>query len=176
MGIKKGDPYNGVLFQEKIADNTKPDAQDLTNEYQNNGYLFSRIVPVETRIYNDTIDYEIRIREGKIAYFDEVLITGNDRTNDNVIYRNLLTRPGQQYSRQAIMSTIRELGQLGFFDAEKLQPKIKNPDPKEGTLDIEFPVVETGSSQIELQGGYGGGGFIGTLGLRFNNFSIKKYF
>ncbi|TKS55463.1 outer membrane protein assembly factor BamA [Mesohalobacter halotolerans] len=176
MGIKKGDPYNGVLFQEKIADNSKPDAQDLTNLYQNNGYLFSRIVPVETKIYNDTIDYEIRIREGKIAYFDEVLITGNDRTNDNVIYRNLLTRPGQQYSRQAIMSTIRELGQLGFFDAEQLQPKIKNPDPKEGTLDIEFPVVETGSSQIELQGGYGGGGFIGTLGLRFNNFSIRNIF
>ena len=176
IGIKKGDPYNGVLFQEKIADNTKPDAQDLTNLYQNNGYLFSRIIPVETRIYNDTIDYEIRIREGKIAYFDEVLVTGNDRTNDNVIYRNLLTRPGQQYSRQAIMSTIRELGQLGFFDAEKLQPNIKNPNPNEGTLDIEYPVEETGSSQIELQGGYGGGGFIGTLGLRFNNFSIKNIF
>ncbi|WP_371815888.1 outer membrane protein assembly factor [Flavobacterium sp. CS20] len=176
IGIKKGDPYNGVLFQEKIADGSKPDAQDLTNLYQNDGYLFSRIVPVETKIYNDTIDYEIRIREGKIAYFDEVLITGNDRTNDNVIYRNLLTRPGQRYSRQAIMSTIRELGQLGFFDAEKLQPKIKNPNPKEGTLDIEFPVIETGSDQIELQGGYGGGGFIGTLGLRFNNFSIKNIF
>ena len=176
MGIKKGDPYNGVLFQEKIVDNSKPDAADLTNLYQNDGYLFSRIVPVETKIYNDTIDYEIRIREGKVAYFNEVLITGNDRTNDNVIYRNLLTRPGQRYSKQAIMSTIRELGQLGFFDAEKLQPKIKNPDPNEGTLDIEFPVIETGSSQIELQGGYGGGGFIGTLGLRFNNFSIKNIF
>lgn len=176
MAIKKGDPYNGVLFQERIADESKPDANDLTNKYQNNGYLFSRIIPVETRIYNDTIDYEIRIKEGKIAYFDEVLITGNDRTNDNVIYRNLLTRPGQQYSKQAIMSTIRELGQLGFFDAEQLQPNIKNPNPNEGTLDIEFPVVETGSSQIELQGGYGGGGFIGTLGLRFNNFSIRNIF
>lgn len=176
MGIKKGDPYNGVLFQERIADNSKPDAQDLTNLYQNEGYLFSRIIPVETRIYNDTIDYEIRIKEGKVAYFDEVVITGNTRTNDNVIYRNLLTRPGQRYSKQAIMSTIRELGQLGFFNAETLQPNIKNPNPNEGTLDIEFPVEETGSSQIELQGGYGGGGFIGTLGLRFNNFSIKNLF
>lgn len=176
LGIKKGDPYNGVLFQKKITNPEKPDANDLTNLYQNNGYLFSRIIPVETKIYNDTIDYEIRISEGKVAYFDEVLITGNDRTNDNVIYRNLLTRPGARYSKQAIMSTIRELGQLGFFDAEQLQPNIKNPDPNEGTLDIEFPVVETGSSQIELQGGYGGGGFIGTLGLRFNNFSIRNIF
>jgi outer membrane protein insertion porin family len=176
LGINKGDPYNGILFQERIANQEKPDAQDLTNLYQNNGYLFSRIIPVETKIYNDTIDYEIRIKEGKIAYFDQVLISGNDRTNDNVIYRNLLTRPGEQYSKQAIMSTIRELGQLGFFDAEQLQPQIKNPDPNEGTLDIEFPVVETGSSQIELQGGYGGGGFIGTLGLRFNNFSIRNIF
>ncbi len=176
LGIKKGDPYNGVLFQKKIADPSKPDALDITNQYQNTGYLFSRIVPVETRIYNDTIDYEIRIKEGKIAYFNEVLITGNDRTNDNVIYRNLLTRPGARYSRQAIMSTIRELGQLNFFDAEKLQPNIKNPDPNEGTLDIEFPLEETGSSQIELQGGYGGGGFIGTLGLRFNNFSLRNIF
>ncbi len=176
IGIKKGDPYNGVLFQEKIANPEKPDAQDLTNLYQNDGYLFSRIIPVETKIYNDTIDYEIRIKEGKVAYFNEVLITGNDVTNDNVIYRNLLTRPGARYSKQAIMSTIRELGQLGFFDAEQLQPQIKNPDPNQGTLDIEFPVVETGSSQIELQGGYGGGGFIGTLGLRFNNFAIKNIF
>jgi len=176
MGIQKGDPYNGVLFQEKISDPSKPDANDLTNKYQNNGYLFSRIIPVETRIYNDTIDYEIRIKEGKIAYFNEVLITGNDKTNDNVIYRNLLTRPGDRYSRQLIMSTIRELGQLNFFDAEQLQPNIKNPDPQQGTLDIEYPLVETGSSQIELQGGYGGGGFIGTLGLRFNNFSIKNLF
>jgi outer membrane protein insertion porin family len=176
MGIQKGDPYNGVLFQKKISDPTKPDALDLTNKYQNSGYLFSRIIPVETRIYNDTIDYEIRIKEGKVAYFNEVLITGNDKTNDNVIYRNLLTRPGDRYSRQAIMSTIRELGQLNFFDAEKLQPNIKNPDPQQGTLDIEYPLVETGSSQIELQGGYGGGGFIGTLGLRFNNFSIRNIF
>jgi len=176
MGIQKGDPYNGVLFQKKITDPSKPDADDLTNKYQNSGYLFSRIVPVETRIYNDTIDYEIRIKEGKVAYFNEVLITGNDKTNDNVIYRNLLTRPGDRYSRAAIMSTIRELGQLNFFDAEKLQPNIKNPDPQQGTLDIEYPLVETGSSQIELQGGYGGGGFIGTLGLRFNNFSLRNIF
>lgn len=176
MGIQKGDPYNGVLFQKKISDPSKPDANDLTNKYQNSGYLFSRIIPVETRIYNDTIDYEIRIKEGKVAYFNEVVITGNDKTNDNVIYRNLLTRPGDRYSRAAIMSTIRELGQLNFFDAEKLQPNIKNPDPQQGTLDIEYPLVETGSSQIELQGGYGGGGFIGTLGLRFNNFSLRNIF
>jgi outer membrane protein insertion porin family len=176
MGIRKGDPYNGTILQNKIANNEKPDADDLTNLYQNNGYLFSNITPVETRIYNDTIDFEIRINEGKIAYFNEILVTGNDKTNDNVIFRNLRTRPGQQYSKQDVMNTIRELGQLGFFNAENLEPKFESVDPQSGTLDLHYIVEEQGSSQIELQGGYGGGGFIGTLGLRFNNFSIKNLF
>ncbi|AFU68542.1 outer membrane protein assembly complex protein, OM_YaeT family [Psychroflexus torquis ATCC 700755] len=176
MGIRKGDPYNGTVLQNKIANNEKPDANDITNLYQNNGYLFSNITPVETRIYNDTIDFEIRINEGKIAYFNEILISGNDKTNDNVIFRNLRTRPGQQYSKQDVMNTIRELGQLGFFNAENLEPEFKNVDPQSGTLDLQYVVEEQGSSQIELQGGYGGGGFIGTLGLRFNNFSLKNIF
>ncbi|MBZ9786755.1 BamA/TamA family outer membrane protein [Psychroflexus sp. CAK57W] len=176
MGIRKGDPYNGTILQNKIANKEKPDADDITNLYQNNGYLFSNITPVETRIYNDTIDFEIRINEGKIAYFNEIRVTGNDKTNDNVIFRNLRTRPGQQYSKQDVMNTIRELGQLGFFNAENLEPKFENVDPQSGTLDLHYIVEEQGSSQIELQGGYGGGGFIGTLGLRFNNFSIKNIF
>ncbi|WP_127845238.1 BamA/OMP85 family outer membrane protein [Psychroflexus aestuariivivens] len=176
IGIRKGDPYNGTVLQNKIANKEKPDAEDLTNLYQNNGYLFSNITPVETRIYNDTIDFEIRINEGKIAYFNDIKVRGNDKTNDNVIYRNLRTRPGQQYSKQDVMNTIRELGQLGFFNPENLEPEFKNVDPQSGTLDLEYVVEEQGSSQIELQGGYGGGGFIGTLGLRFNNFSLKNIF
>ncbi len=175
LQIEKGDVYNGVLLQKRIA-GTKPDAQDITNLYQNNGYLFSRINPVETRVYNDTIDFEIRIHEGKIAHLDHVYVTGNDKTNDHVIYRSLRTRPGDRYSKREVMRSIRELGQLGFFDPKSLTPEFENVDPRTGTLDLHYDILETGSSQIILQGGYGGGGFVGTLGLSFNNFSIKNIF
>ena len=176
LGIKKGETYNGGLLQKRIADNTDPEANDLTNLYQNNGYLFSGINPVEVAVRNDTIDFEIRIKEGKLAYFDHVTVIGNDKTNDHVIYRELRTRPGQKYSKRNVVRTIRELGQLGFFDAEQLSPNFKNVDANNGTLDMEYSVVEKGSSQIELQGGYGGGGFVGTLGLSFNNFSLRNIF
>ncbi|PQB05121.1 BamA/OMP85 family outer membrane protein [Aureitalea marina] len=176
LGIRRGEVYNGVLLQERIADASDPEAQDLTNLYQNNGYLFSQINPVEVAVRGDTIDFEIRIREGKLAYFNHVTVVGNDRTNDHVIYRELRTRPGQKYSKRNVVRTIRELGQLGFFDAEQLSPNFKNVDPNSGTLDLEYSVVEKGSSQIELQGGYGGGGFVGTLGLSFNNFSLRNIF
>ncbi|PQJ15752.1 BamA/OMP85 family outer membrane protein [Aureicoccus marinus] len=176
LGIQKGDPYNGVLLKERIADQSKPDAQDITNQYQNNGYLFSQINPVEVSAINDTIDFEIRIIEGKETFLDHIVVEGNDKTNDHVIYRSLRTTPGQKYSKDAIVRTIRELGQLGFFDAEQIAPDIQNPNPNTGTVDIKYNLVESGSSQIELQGGVGGGGFIGTLGLSFNNFSIQNIF
>ena len=128
---------------------------------------------METSADGNVIDMEIRITEGKPAYLNKITVVGNDITNDRVIYRELRTRPGQLYQKSSIVRTIRELGQLGFFDAQQIAPNIKNPDPNAGTLDIEYSVVEQGSSQIELQGGYGGGGFIGTLGLSFNNFAIK---
>ncbi len=176
LGVEKGATYDGVLLQKRIADNTDPEADDLTNLYQNNGYLFSEINPVEVAVRQDTIDFEIRIKEGKLAYFDHVTVVGNDKTNDHVIYRELRTRPGQKYSKRNVVRTIRELGQLGFFDAEQLTPNFKNVDPYSGTLDMEYSVVERGSSQIELQGGYGGGGFVGTLGLSFNNFSLRNIF
>lgn len=176
LGISKGDVYNGVLLKERIMDPSNPDAPDLANLYKNNGYLFSNINPVETRVYNDTIDFEIRIIEGKEAYFNEIRVAGNDKTKDHVIYRELRTKPGQKYSQQNLIRTLRELGQLGFFDAEQISPDFQNVDPNSGTLDIEYSVVEAGASQIELQGGYGGGGFIGTLGLSFNNFSLSGIF
>ncbi len=176
LGIKKGDTYNGVLLEKRIADKSKPDGEDLTNLYQNNGYLFSNINAVETKTANDTIDFEIRITEGPIAYFNNITVVGNDKTNDRVIYRELRTQPGQKYSKEDLVRTIREIGQLGFFDPEAIDPKFKNVDPAAGTVDIEYNVVEKGSSQIELQGGYGGGGFIGTLGLSFNNFSARNMF
>ncbi len=176
LRIRKGDTYNGVLLQKRIADDSKPDAFDITNEYQNNGYLFSTINPVEVSADNNVIDLEIRIVEGKPAYFNSVTVVGNDKTNDHVVYREIRTRPGQLYRKANVVRTVRELGQLGFFDAQEISPNFLNPNPNEGTIDMEYSVKETGSSQIELQGGYGGGGFIGTLGLSFNNFSIKDIF
>lgn len=176
LGVKKGDVYNGVLLQKRIADNTSPDAEDVTNLYQNNGYLFSTINTVEVKTENDTIDFEIRINEGPLAYFNKITVVGNERTNDHVIYRELLTKPGRKYSKEALVNTIRELGQLGFFDPEAITPNFKNVDAAAGTVDIEYSLVEKGASQIQLQGGYGGGGFIGTLGLSFNNFSIRNIF
>ncbi|MGB0980461.1 MAG: outer membrane protein assembly factor BamA [Winogradskyella sp.] len=176
LKLKEGDTYNGVELRERIADETKPDANDLTNAYQNFGYMFSTINPVEVSADGNVIDMEIRISEGKPAYFNNVKVKGNDVTNDHVIYREIRTRPGELYSKANIIRTIRELGQLGYFDAQQIAPNIKNPNPVDGTLDIEYEVVEQGSSQIQLQGGYGGGGFIGTLGLSFNNFAIKDIF
>ena len=175
LGIAKGEPYDGVLLKKRIADE-KPDANDLTNLYQNNGYLFSNINAVEISAENDTINFEIRVTEGKLASFNKISVVGNTKTNDHVIYRELRTKPGELYSKDQVVRTVREIGQLGFFDAEAINPDFKNVDPNAGTVDIEYGLTESGASQIELQGGYGGGGFIGTLGLSFNNFSMKNIF
>lgn len=176
LKIKEGSTYNGVELRKRIMDDSKPDAADLTNLYQNNGYLFSSINPVEVSADGNVIDLEIRITEGKPAYFNKVSVSGNDRTNDHVIYRELRTKPGQLYSKQNVIRTLRELGQLGYFNAQQLNPNLKNFNVVDGTVDIDYEVVEQGSSQIELQGGYGGGSFIGTLGLSFNNFSMRNIF
>ncbi|WP_179375116.1 outer membrane protein assembly factor BamA [Winogradskyella wichelsiae] len=176
LGIKEGDTYNGVELRERIADESNPDANDITNAYQNYGYMFSSINPVEVSAEGNVIDMEIRVVEGKPAYYNNITVVGNDITNDHVIYREIRTRPGELYKKSQIIRTIRELGQLGFFDAQQIVPNVKNPNPVDGTLDVEYSVVEQGSSQIQLQGGYGGGGFIGTLGLSFNNFSIRDVF
>ena len=176
LGIKRGEIYNGVLLEKRIADKTSPDAEDITNLYQNNGYLWSNINPVEVKTENDTIDFEIRISEGPIAYFSNITVKGNDKTNDKVIYRELRTRPGEKWNKDLVIRSVRELGQLGFFDAEAIRPEPVNMDPTAGTVDLDWTLVEKGSSQVELQGGYGAGGFIGTLGLSFNNFSLKNIF
>ena len=173
LGIQKGDTYNGVLLKERIQDDN-PDANDISNLYQNNGYLFSSINAVEVSAENDTIDFEIRINEGKLASFNKISVVGNTKTNDNVIYRELRIKPGELYSKDKVVRTIREVGQLGFFDAEQISPDFKNVDPNLGTVDIELGLVESGASQLELQGGYGGGGFMGTFGVAFNNFSVKN--
>lgn len=176
LGIEKGDIYNGTVLQKKIDDQTDMDAESLTNLYQNNGYLFSNVSPVEVGVRKDTIDFEIRIHEGKEVYFENVTVEGNDRTNDHVIYRELRTRPGQKTSRADVIRTIRELAQLQLFDAEKIVPDFQNADPNNGTIDLVYKVEEGGHSQVQLQGGYGGGGFVGTVGLSFNNFSLRNIF
>ena len=176
LGLDKGDTYNGVLLKKRIADTSKPDGNDITNLYQNSGYLFSNINAVEVSAVNDTINFEIRITEGKQANFNKIFVEGNTKTNDHVIYRELRTKPGELYSKDRLVRTVRELGQLGFFDAEQISPELENVNPNDGTIDVKFDLVESGASQIELQGGYGQGGFIGTLGLSFNNFSMRNIF
>ncbi|WP_372745305.1 outer membrane protein assembly factor BamA [Lutibacter sp.] len=176
LRIEKGDTYNGKVLKERVTGDGTPDSEDISSVYQNNGYLFSRVLPVETRVNNDSsIDVEIRIYEDQQTKIKKVTVNGNDRTNDHVVYREIRTKPGYLYSKADIIRTIREIGQLGFFDAEAITPDIK-PNYSDKTVDIDYTVAEKGSSQIELQGGYGGGSFIGTLGLSFNNFSTRNIF
>ena len=176
LRIKKGDTYNGTLIAKRINDPTDPDAECITNLYQNNGYLFSRINLVEKGVRKDTIDYEVRIYEGKPAKFNKITVNGNMKTNDFVIFRELRTLPGHTYSKQNVIRTIRELAQMSIFDAEKITPDLKNVDPNAGTVDVDWHVEESGSSQINLQGGFDGRNFVGTLGLALKNFSIRNIF
>ena len=175
LRIEKGDTYNGKVLKERVTGDGSPDSEDISTIYQNNGYLFSRVLPVETRVNNDSIDVEIRIFEDQPTKIKKVTVNGNDKTNDHVVFREIRTKPGYLYSKADIIRTIREIGQLGFFDAEAITPDI-NPNYQDKTVDIDYTVAEKGSSQIELQGGYGGGSFIGTLGLSFNNFSVRNIF
>jgi outer membrane protein insertion porin family len=174
LKIQKGDVYNGAVLKERISGDGTPDSQDIQTLYQDTGFLFSSVNAVETKVVNDSITVEIRIREDEKATINKVTVVGNDKTNDRVIFRELRVKPGDLFSRNAIIRSIREIGQLGFFD-NNVTPDVK-PNYGDKTADIEFTVVERGGSQIELQGGYGGGSFIGTLGLSFNNFSIRNLF
>ncbi len=175
LRIDKGQVYNAKILKERISGDGTPDSEDIATEYQNSGYIFSQVNAVETRVENDSIFVEVRISEDEQATLRKVTINGNDKTNDHVAYRQLRTRPGYLYRKDDIIRTIRELGQLGFFDPESITPNL-NPNFQDKTVDINYDVVEKGASQIELQGGYGGGSFIGTLGLSFNNFSIRNLF
>ncbi len=174
LKIQKGDVYNGAVLKERISGDGTPTSEDIQTLYQNSGFLFSSVNAVETKVVNDSITVEIRIREDEKATIKKVTVVGNDKTNDYVIFRELRVKPGDLFSRDNIIRSIREIGQLGFFDANVTPDVIPNYGDK--TADIEFSVIEKGGSQIELQGGYGGGSFIGTLGLSFNNFSIRNLF
>ena len=173
LGINEGDVYNGELLAKRISGSK--DGRDLQSVYMDNGYLFAQIMPVEVSAERDSIDLEIRIVEYDKAYINKVTVKGNTRTFDNIVYRELTTKPGDLFSKTAIMQSQQRIGALGFFDGENIgiDPK---PNLSTGTVDIDYTVVEKNSSQIELQGGWGGGSFIGTVGLSFNNFSVKNLF
>jgi len=171
LKIKKGDIYDQALLDKRLT--TDEDA--VGNLYMDDGYLFFNVTPVEMQVIDDSIDLEMRIVEGPQATINNVTITGNTRTNDHVIRREIRTMPGELFSKSEIIRTIRELAQLGHFDPEQIVPT-PIPDPSNGTVDLEYALVEKANDQIELSGGWGAGMIVGTLGLRFNNFSTKNFF
>lgn len=173
LGIKKGDIYNPGLLESRLFINQA--GLDVTSLYMDDGYLFFSLTPVETLVENDSIDMEIRIFEGPQATIDEVTVSGNTKTHDHVILRELRTKPGQKFSRSDVIRSQRELGQLGYFNPEKMNV-IPTPNPKDGTVDLEYIVEEKPSDQIELSGGYGAGNIVGVLGLSLNNFSARNIF
>ncbi|MBW7868231.1 MAG: outer membrane protein assembly factor BamA [Brumimicrobium sp.] len=173
LGIKYGDIYNKELLETRLYQSQ--DGRDITSLYMDRGHLFFQVIPVETKVENHHIDYEIRIIEGKEARIRDIIIKGNQKTNDYVIRREIRTRPGDLFNRNDIIRTQRELAQLGYFDEQGFQIN-PIPNPADGTVDIEYVVKEKSSDQIELSGGYGLGRLIGTLGLTFNNFSIQNMF
>lgn len=175
LGIEKGDVYSEEKIHAKLTGPTR-NSDDLAAIYQNDGYLTFSIEPIIKRIYQDTIDLEIQMFEGKQYTINKVILKGNDVTNDRVVLRSLYTKPGQKYSRDLLVRSIREISQLGMFDEQKISPNPTNLNYEEGTTDIEFTVAEKASDQVELSGGYGAGQVIGTLGLNFNNFSTSNFF
>lgn len=172
LGIDEGDVYDLELVNKRLQFN--PTGADISSLYMDDGYLFFRVEPIEVGFNEDSVDLEMRIFEGAQATIDKVTISGNDKTNDHVIYRELRTVPGQKFNRSELIRTQRELSQLGYFDPEQINPDVK-PNPVKETVDIEWQLVERPNDQIELSGGWGGiYGFVGTLGLSFNNFSMRN--
>ena len=174
LNIKKGDVYNEETLNKRLGKQLSAEGGDVSSLYQDDGYLFFNVDPIETAVYNDTIDFEIRMREGPQAVYGKITVSGNDKTKDYVILRELRTIPGERFSRQDIIRTQRELSQLGFLNAEKINPQVV-PNNADGTVDINWQVEEKSADQLELSAGFGGGiGLTGTLGVTFNNFSIKN--
>lgn len=172
LKIQRGDVYNQEMLETALTYN--PNGTDIRSLYMDDGYLFFDVEPVEVNVENDSIDLEIRMHEGKQATVNKVTITGNTKTNDHVALREVYTHPGQLFSRDKLIRSQRQLAQLKYFDAEKLLPNV-NPNPDDGTVDIDYKVEETSADQIELSGGWGYGTIIGTLGLSFNNFSLRNF-
>jgi outer membrane protein insertion porin family len=171
LNLKRGDLYNLELLNSRL--NYNPNGRDLSSLYTDDGYLNFYSYPVETLVLPDTIDVEIRMGEGKQFRIGEVGVSGNSKTNDHVIYREIRTRPGDLFNRSDLMRSQRELNALGFFNPEAFDIRT-NPNPDKGTVDLEYVVEEKPSDQIQLSGGWGGGRVVGSLSLTFNNFSIRN--
>lgn len=171
LGIKKGDTYNLKELNERL----QSDDDAVAKLYTDRGYLFFNVDPVEVKVENDSIDFEMRIYEGKPATINEINITGNTRVYEHVVRRELYTKPGQLYSQSDIMRSLRELAQMGHFDPEKLVPDIQ-PNPEEGTVDITYQLQTKSSDQLELSLGWGATGIVGSVGVKFTNFAIQNLF
>ncbi len=171
LNINKGDVFNQTTMDRRL----EMDEVSLSTLYMDQGYLFFKSLPVEVMVENDSIDIEVKIFEGKIAYINQVIIEGNDKTNEHVIRRELRTLPGDKFSRTLAMRSIRQIAQLGHFDAENIDFRpIQNPI--DGTVDLKYGLVERANDQIEISGGWGYRMIVGTLGVRFSNFSIGNIF
>lgn len=173
FGIEKGEIFSEEKLEKKLRGS--PNGDDVSSIYLNDGYLTFNVEPVQTKIYNDTVDVEMRIYEGPKYTVNKVSVVGNTITNDRVVLREIRTKPGDFFSKDLLIRSVREIGQLGNFDESKTNP-IPKPNPADGTVDIVYQVEEKPSDQIELSGGFGGGRVIGTLGLTFNNFSLRNLF
>jgi outer membrane protein insertion porin family len=174
FNVKKGSVYNQSLIDDRLTG--AAGAQDaVSNLYQDYGYLFSRLTPVEYKVDKDSVDLEIRIYEGDQAYLNNVIIAGNTRTNEHVARRELYTMPGDLFSKDKIIRSIRQLGVLGHFDPEKIDPT-PLADPINGTVDLLYKLEEKANDTFEISGGWGAGMLVGTVGVRFNNFSMRNFF
>lgn len=171
LGMKKGDVYNQTLMNKRLTE----DEDAVGNKYWNNGYLFYNLQPTEVNIVGDSIDLEMRITENQQARLNHVRINGNDRLYENVVRRELKTKPGDLFSKEALMRSARELASMGHFDPEKVNPDVK-PDPENGTVDINWNLEQKSNDQIEFSLGWGQNGLIGRVGLKLNNFSIRNLF
>ena len=178
--ITKGDVYDVVTMEKRLFGGGKQNEYDISKLYRDNGYLFFQIQPVEMNIEEDSVDVEIRIVEGKPATLNNIVINGNDLTNERVIRRQIYTRPGYLFSQTEFEQSIREIASMGQFDPEAISDPAKGwsmmPNPMDNTVDIVYNVTEKPSSQLELSGGWGGNTFVATVGVSFNNFSTRRFF
>ena len=169
LGVKKGDVFDQKTLDKRLTS----DEDAVSNLYLDHGYLFFNLTPVEANINGDTIDYEMRIYEGNQATINRVIIEGNTKTHEHVARRELRTFPGDLFSKADIIRSVRELSQLGHFDPEAINP-VPIPHPENGTVDIKYELQEKANDQIELSGGWGARMFVGTVGLKFSNFSVRN--
>ena len=179
LSISKGDVYDVVSMEKRLFGGGKQNEYDISKLYRDNGYLFFNVTPVETNIQNDSVDIEFRISEGKQATLNNIVINGNDLTNEKVVRRQLATRPGYLFSQTEFERSIREIASLGQFDPEAIMDPTTGysiiPNQINNTVDLVYNVTEKPSSQLELSGGWGGNTFVATVGVSFNNFSTHRF-